>query len=110
MRAFSAISFTLSALSLSSKRSPGGKDFFASRQTVVVGSLLIITLLGEYFGVGVYVGTVVTGSVAWLLLRELELESTGLGIKLLATYMIFQYLYVHPDNLIAMFDPRGLYI
>lgn len=74
---------------------------------VMVISLSVALFLGKVFQISALNSTANVMFVLWLMIKELELAGERTGVKLLALYVLYQFL--DQEAAVNMFDPSGLY-
>lgn len=83
-------------------------NIYLHLQGVMVISLSIVLFLGAVFGISTLSNTAYVVFVLWLMIKELELPMEQTGFKLLALYVLYQF--VDQEAVMNMFNPTGLYI
>eukprot|EP00746_Dinoflagellata_sp_MGD_P078416 gnl/MRDRNA2_/MRDRNA2_31362_c0_seq2.p1 gnl/MRDRNA2_/MRDRNA2_31362_c0~~gnl/MRDRNA2_/MRDRNA2_31362_c0_seq2.p1 ORF type:complete len:456 (+),score=41.66 gnl/MRDRNA2_/MRDRNA2_31362_c0_seq2:111-1478(+) len=88
---------------------------YVARQAIMIGSLLIALLVGNVFSLNSMSNTATTFLVLWLMEKELEVRWSGFGVVVLFAnfvflYFISHYLHTHPEHIVSLFDPTGLYV
>lgn len=104
---FGHIAYFAMLVVLSSKWVVDSDDWF-HWQGVMVISLSVVLFLGKVFDILALNSAMFVAMLCWLFVKELELKGDNLAVKVLAGYVLYQFL--EKDSLMTMLDPKGLYI
>jgi hypothetical protein len=90
----------------------GGK--YAARQAVMIGSLIAALLVGNIYALSSMSNTATTFLVLWLMEKQMEVQWQSFGIVVIFAnfvflYFVSHYLHTHPEHIVSLFDPTGLY-
>jgi hypothetical protein len=101
------IAYFAAMLLLSSKWVVESDDYW-NLQCIMGMSLSIVLLIGKMCDIAAFNNTSNVVLIIWLMCKELELKVDSVAMKLVAVYMLYHFL--DQESIIAMFDPRGLYV
>jgi len=108
------VMYFLAMLILSAGWRSGEGFSYTARQALMTASLTAALLVGNVFAIPSMSNTASTFLVLWLMEKELEVQWGGAGIvvvflNFVFLYYIAHYLNTHPEHIMSMFDPSGLY-
>lgn len=88
---------------------------YGARQALMGGSLLLAIFVGSVFAMPAMTNTAITFMVLWGMEKETEVKWSGFAIVVLfanfvALYFIAHYLNTHPELIMSMFDPKGIFL
>lgn len=109
------IMYFLALLILSSKWSSSAHEHYIICQIVMVMSLTAALFVGSVFSMPAMTNTAVTFLVLYIMEKELEFDWHGFAVvvaflNFAALFCLALFMHNHADNIVAMFDPKGLYI
>lgn len=89
--------------------------WYVAINAAMLGTLLLAMLIGNVYALPSMSNTATVFFVLWVMEKELEVRWGGFGIVVLflnfvALYFIAHYLHTHPDLVMSVFDPQGLYV
>lgn len=87
---------------------------YLARQAWMLLSLLLALFFGHVFALPSMANTATTFLVLWTMEKQLEVKWGGWGIVVLFAnflflYFVAHYLHTHPEHLLSLFDPSGIY-
>jgi hypothetical protein len=91
-----------------------GKTGYWAWQATMVASLVAATFVGLVFAVPSMSNTATTFMVLYAMEKQLEVNwgASGVAVVFLnfvALYFVAHYLHVHPEHVMSLFDPNGIY-
>lgn len=93
----------------------GSADTYWARQSLMLLSLGAALCVGSVWAITSMTSVACTFLVLWVMEKQLELDWKGIGIvavffNALAVCFISLWLHDHPQYILAMFDPSGVYM